>query len=96
MFAADKRDLSGWGRERIEANLRERGLPEAAIEAATAVDDHDAQLERALGLLQRRGPAPTDDRERASALGYLTRRGYGYELAYEAVRRCSHDDDLAA
>jgi regulatory protein len=85
VFAEDKRALAGWGPERIEAELLGRGIPREIAERAGG-EDREAQLERARHLLGERGHSAADDRERARALGFLTRRGYEYELAYEAVR----------
>lgn len=85
-FAADKRELRGWGPDRIREALATRGLEPALIEAALAGDGHDDQLERAIGLLERRSEKPVDESSRARALGFLARRGYERELAYEAVR----------
>ena len=85
-FAEDKRELSGWGPERIAAALGERGLDRELIERVCA-DSHDQQVERAAGLLGERGMALADDRDRDRALGFLTRRGYDYEAAHAAIRR---------
>jgi regulatory protein len=85
-FAADKRDLSGWGPERIRGALTQRGLDARVIEGALAADGPGEQLERAIAILERRGEAPDDERSRARALAYLARRGYDSEIAYEAVR----------
>lgn len=85
-FAADKRELRGWGPERIRAALATRGLEAALIDAAVGGEAHDEQLERAIALLERRGDPPTDERARARALGYLARRGFENEVAYDAVR----------
>jgi regulatory protein len=85
-FAEDKRALSGWGAERIEAALVDRGLGRSLAERA-ASEPRDAQLERAAELLRRRDDDLMDEAARARALGYLTRRGYEYELAYDAIRR---------
>ena len=85
-FAEDKRALSGWGAERIEAALVDRGLGRSLAERA-AGEPREAQLERAVGLLSRRDDDLADEAGRARALGYLTRRGYEYELAYDAIRR---------
>ena len=84
-FAEDKRELSGWGSERIRAALLERGINSADVEAALAEDDDE--LARAERLLGERNIDLTDERGRARALGLLARRGYEAELAYEAVRR---------
>lgn len=89
-FAADKRELSGWGPERIEAALLDRGLGRPLAERA-AREEHDAQLERASAQVRRRFGVPADDAERARALAYLGRRGFGYELAYDAIRRAGRD-----
>ena len=86
-FAEDKRTLSGWGPERIATSLRQRGVPEADIEAAIGAEDGEQQLERAVGLLAERGVELDGDRGRNRALGLLVRRGFDSETAYEAVRR---------
>jgi regulatory protein len=85
-FAEDKRELRGWGPERIRAALAGRGLDPATIDAAVEGDGQDSQLQRALELLDGRSEAPVDERSRARALAFLARRGYASELAYEAVR----------
>ncbi len=90
-YADDKRVLSGWGSERIEAALSERGLG-AALVARAACEERDQELGRAVDQLLRRGMGVSDEIGRSKALGYLTRRGFTYELAYEAVRRAEVDD----
>jgi regulatory protein len=85
-YAEDKRQLAGWGPDRISAALEGRGVPREHIDAALGPDDTDAQLERAVALLGDRGMSCDDGRERERALGLLVRRGYPLELAYEAVR----------
>jgi len=88
-YAEDKRELRGWGAERIREALASRGLAPALVEQVLAEDDHGTQLQRAATLLARRGHALAGERDRARALGFLTRRGYDYEIAYEAVRRAA-------
>ena len=44
------------------------------------------QATRAAGLLAVRPDDLADEAARGRALAYLTRRGYDYEVAYEAVR----------
>jgi regulatory protein len=85
-YAEDKRELCGWGAERIREALASRGVAPALIEAALEADSHAAQVGRACALLTRRGQSLDADTDRARALGYLTRRGYDYEVAHEAVR----------
>jgi regulatory protein len=87
-FAEDRRNLDGWGAERIERRLRALGIEaehvEAAVGARPATDERDA----ALALLRRRFPVPPDDaRERNRALGVLVRKGYELELALDVLRR---------
>jgi len=85
-YAADKRELAGWGPERIAASLEGRGVALAQIEAALAGEDEANQLERAVSLLGDRGIRCDSERERRRGLALLVRRGYAKELAYEAVR----------
>jgi regulatory protein len=89
-FAADKRELRGWGPERIREALTARGLPGSEIEAALAAENPDEELDRAVSLLGARGEtgdALAEEQARGKALSYLARQGYGYDTAYEAVRR---------
>jgi len=85
-YAADKRELAGWGPERIATALEDRGVPGEHIEAALAGEDEATQLERAMALLGDRGIRCESERERRRGLALLVRRGYAKELAYEAVR----------
>jgi regulatory protein len=85
-YAADKRELAGWGPERIAAALEGRGVDWTHIEAALAGEDESSQLERAVALLGHRGIRCDSERERQRGLALLIRRGYPKDLAYEAVR----------
>jgi regulatory protein len=85
-FAADKRELRGWGPERIREALLGRGVDGALVEAALAGEGHSDQVERAIALLECRGDRPNDGPSRARAVAYLARRGYDSEVAYDAVR----------
>jgi regulatory protein len=89
-FADDRRRLDAWGAERIERRLRALGVAPEHIAAALGEQDHEGELEAALALLERRVPAvPSTPRERDRALGILVRKGYGLELAHDALRRYS-------
>lgn len=83
-FAEDRRTLDGWGAERIRQRLRGLGI-ERELASAAARRDARAEGEAALALLRRRFPTGLSDRDRDRALGMLTRRGYEFELACEAV-----------
>lgn len=86
-FAEDRRNLDGWGAERIERRLLELGVEREHVAAAIAARDGEAELEAALELLRRRlRNAPAGERERERALGMLVRKGYELEVAYDAVR----------
>jgi regulatory protein len=85
-YAEDKRELAGWGAERIRESLIARGVEPEHIEAAMAADEEPDQVVRAAALLARRASLVDSDRGRARALGYLTRKGYTYEVAHEAIR----------
>jgi regulatory protein len=86
-YAADKRELRGWGPDRIRAALAERGVDRALAEEAAESESPAQQAERAAALLAERDEHLADDASRGRALAYLARRGFGSEVAYEAVRR---------
>jgi regulatory protein len=88
-YAEDKRALRGWGSERIREGLASRGIAEPLIEAALEADSEVDELARAAALLASRNRPLADEPDRARALGFLTRRGYGYEIAHEAIRRAT-------
>ena len=94
-YAEDKRNLAGWGPDRISKSLEGRGVAREHVEAALGGEDADAQFERAIGLLGDRGLACESERERERALRLLVRRGYPLELAYEAVRKVGRLTDAA-
>lgn len=85
-YAEDKRELAGWGPERIREALAARGLGDELIELALAGESEREQLRRAVGLLERGGAGVDSDEARARALALLARRGFPLEIAYEAVR----------
>jgi regulatory protein len=86
-FAEDRRNLDGWGADRIERRLRELGVDRAHIAAALAAGDHD-ELAAATALLARRYPVPPQEpRDLEKALGFLVRKGFDLELAHDAIRR---------
>ena len=86
-FAEDRRNLDGWGGERIERRLLELGVDREHVADAIGAREDADELEAALGLLRRRLRAPpVSERERERALGMLVRKGYDLELARDAVR----------
>jgi regulatory protein len=91
MYVHDKRELEGWGSERIGRGLAERGIDRDLI--ATALEQHErewgggeTEFDRALALLRRRFPSPPHARrERDRALGMLLRKGFESELALDVL-----------
>ena len=90
-FAEDKRELRGWGSDRIAEALEARGIGAGEIAAALAADPFEAQVERAFAILVDRGAPLGDDAARGRALATLVRRGYASEVAYDAVRRAERE-----
>jgi len=89
-FADDRRRLDGWGADRIERKLREHGVPGEHVSAAVAGFDPGTELDAAIEALRRRyREPPADDRDRDRALGFLVRKGYDLEVAYDAIRAIS-------
>ena len=93
-FADDRRRLDAWGAERIERRLRALGVAPEHVTAALSGQDREAELEAAVALLRRRCAAvPATPRERDRALGMLIRKGYGLDLAHDALRRFAGVDE---
>ena len=85
-YAEDKRELRGWGPDRIAEALRSRGVAEEHVDAAIAAEDAGAVVDRAIAILDAAGAPVGDEAGRARALSLLARRGYPLEAAYDAVR----------
>ncbi len=85
-FAEDKRELRGWGSERIAEALAARGAGPEEIAAALGADPAEMQVERAAAILSERAMPLDDEAARGRALAVLVRLGYPSELAYDAVR----------
>lgn len=89
-YTSDKRELSGWGRDRIREMLLRRGIDRYLVEEALvhpeAAGEGETEVERAVRVLNERGADLSDDRGRQRALGLLSRRGYDAEEAYAAIR----------
>jgi regulatory protein len=97
LLAEDKRDLEGWGSERIRRTLTARGIDRELIEAALVGDEQDTitEIDRAVAVLSRRFPTPPRERrERDRALAVLLRKGYDVDLALDALTR--HVGDVNA
>lgn len=90
-YTSDKRQLAGWGRDRIRENLLRRGIDrylveEALNQSAQGGEEVETEVDRAVRVLGEKGADLSDDRGRQRALGLLARRGYDAEEAYAAIR----------
>ncbi|HMT04957.1 MAG: regulatory protein RecX [Solirubrobacterales bacterium] len=85
-YASDKRELAGWGRDRIREVLQRRGVERHLIDEALNRTDGESEVDRAVRILIEKRVGLDDDRGRQRALGLLARRGYEAEEAYAAIR----------
>jgi regulatory protein len=86
-FTADKRSLAGWGRDRIESTLIQRGIDRETVCRALDADDGESEVDRATRVLLARGADLEDAEAKRRAMGLLARRGFSAEDAYAAIRR---------
>ncbi len=86
-FTEDRRALDDWGSERIERKLLSAGVAPELVAAALGEREDGGELEAAVTVLRRRfRTVPETDRDRERALGFLVRKGYELEVAYDAIR----------
>jgi regulatory protein len=86
-FVEDRRSLDHWGNERIERKLVSSGVAPELVASALAEREDGGELEAAVTVLARRFREPPEtDRDRERALGFLVRKGYELEIAYDAIR----------
>jgi regulatory protein len=91
-FVEDRRTLDDWGAERIERKLLAAGVSAELVGAALATRGAEDELDAAVTVLRRRfRTVPEGDRERERALGFLVRKGYELEVAYDAIRAYGRD-----
>ena len=79
----------------VAVKLRQRGLPDSAVEAALGLIDPESEREAARRLIARKIASvrglPPETRTRR-LIGVLARRGYSPALAAEVVREALADD----
>jgi regulatory protein len=96
-YAEDRRALDHWGNERIERKLQAAGvaadLITAALHGTTESGTEPAsQFEAALSTLRGRFRVPPEsEKDRHRALGFLVRKGYELDTAYDAIRAYNRD-----
>ena len=80
-----RRRAERWGAQRVQAELRARGVDAETLRAVRQRLDA-SELERALALWQQRfGRSPTDARERARQLRFLVARGFAADVVRRVV-----------
>jgi regulatory protein len=96
-FVEDRRTLDHWGNERIERKLLASGVEAELVTAALYGPGDDgaepaSQFDAALATLRRRFRVPPEsEKDRNRALGFLVRKGYELETAYDAIRAYGRD-----
>lgn len=93
----ESRSTHKLGRSRIAQELRRKGISqEEAEEALEAIDDEE-QLSGAVELAAKAAARikPGEDPRKSAnrILGMLSRRGYGWDVAREAIRKALDTDD---
>lgn len=87
-WATQRASFSPRGRRAVAAELRQRGVARATIEAVLATTPSDEEAAYAAALRQARGLGRDDyARFRAKLEGRLLRRGFGYSAARAAINR---------
>ena len=85
----------GLGRQRIAQELKQKGITADEAEEALADMDEEEQIRQAALLAEkalRRAKAGEEPRKNASRiLAMLSRRGFGYGIAKEALERAKED-----
>ena len=92
LYTEGKRDRSGWGSERIEEALLERGIDRSLASRVVAAEEGE-EVDRAAFALEKKGFLLEDPAERQKALGFLGRRGFSAENSYEAIRQVRRAGD---
>jgi regulatory protein len=96
-FVEDRRTLDHWGNERIERKLLSSGVELALVTAALHGTTESgtapaSQFEAALATLRDRYRIPPEtEKDRHRALGFLVRKGYELDTAYDAIRAYGRD-----
>lgn len=90
-FVREKMNLSGWGRYKIGAALRAKGIsPSIIAEALSQTDETDmhGRLSEILARRMRTLKAASPFDARAKLMRYALSQGYDYETARDCVEQC--------
>lgn len=88
-FANDKHRYNHWGPQRIEAELRQRRIPQADIDSALAQlpqSEQDDTLTRLLRQKLSTVKASTDQELFLKLLRYAAGKGYSYDSAHRCLQ----------
>ena len=98
-FVKDRFAFNGWGRIKIAYQLRKKGIPAPAIDAAMTAIDDDQYRQRLIELLQAKWRTVKDREPRAAwaaMMRFAASRGFETALASECVKivtRLDVEDD---
>ena len=89
-FARDKSRFQGWGRRKIENELRLRRIPAPAIAEAISEVDQQDYTDKAAAVLARKAAGmerPLSYADRTKLMRFMLTRGYEASLAAELLRQ---------
>ncbi len=98
-FAGGKFRMKKWGRNRIKAEMKKKGLPEELITVGLAeihvqgyLETLDAILIRKLNILKRK----KKERQQiiASLMRYALQKGYEHSLVSERIKNLGFDEEI--
>ena len=84
------------GRLRLQQELREKGVTAGIIQAALEETLATGELNEAgsaYALVEKKAPDLSDEREKRRIIGFLERRGYGWETIRQALERWREAQD---
>jgi regulatory protein len=84
-WVADRKRLKPRSRRALRYELRQKGVNEEAIEEAVADLDEDEMARQALEIKLRQWQHLSQPEFIKKAMGFLSRRGFGYATARQAV-----------
>ena len=91
-YVATKRARSGWGRKKLEAELRRRGVGGDQLASALEAVSDDDELEQASRVAER-AARRRDDRD--SIARHLSRKGFSSRVILTVLERRARNDEEA-
>ena len=91
-YAREKLELAGWGRRRIQMELRRKGIERELINSTLSElcdGDGNAEFEAAMAVAERKAKSLQRESDpwqrRQKLLAFLARRGFSADVAYKAA-----------